>query len=467
VKPAVRSVRPARWLRRLGLRWQLGLAATAAVAAVLGLVAVLGYITVRNDLVSDVDRQLHGAYLLNQRFADRRPLGPPPGPLSSRPGATVQYVTADGTVTGPAGDRPPLPVDAHTRRVAQGLAGTYLSDVDSAGIHMRVLTGPVGRGAVQIALPMSDVDRTLARLEVRLLYAGLFGLVLAVLLNWLVGRTVLGPVSRLTRATEQISSTMDLGHRMSATGPDELRRLAVSFNAMLDAVGRSVDAQRQLVADASHELRTPLTSLRTNVELLARAQQMPAADRARLVARIEAGMDELAGLVNDTVDLARGEQVADPEEYLDLEPLVRDAVQRAASHWPAIGFQADLVPVLVHGTAARLARAVGNLLDNAAKFSSDGGSVEVSVRGSDGGAMVTVTDHGGGVAQDDLPRVFDRFYRSPDARRVPGAGLGLAIVGQVASGHGGWARLERVEGGGTRALLWLPTAEWPEAGVPS
>ncbi|HKT02184.1 MAG TPA: HAMP domain-containing sensor histidine kinase [Rugosimonospora sp.] len=450
-----------RRLGRLGLRWRLGLVGTAAVAVVVALVALLGYVAVRRDLVSDVDNQLRMAYRGSQRRAGHHLDEPGPGPgLAPRGGGMlVQFVAADGTVANAPADGVPLPVDARTRAVAAGTRDSFLSDVDSGGTHLRVLTGPArSGGAVQVALPMSAVDGELSRLEAMLVWVGLGGLLVAAALNWLVGRAVLGPVGRLTRASERVSSTMDLSGRIEAAGPDELRRLAHSFNAMLDAVSEAVDAQRQLVADASHELRTPLTSLRTNVELLARAERMPPADRARLVSRVDAGLAELGGLVNDIVDLARGEEPEALVTYLNLDALVREAVGRAGDHWPEITFAAELDPVLVRGVADRVARAVANLLDNAAKFSPPDGQVEVSLGEFEDGALLTVRDHGTGVAEADLERVFDRFYRAPEARRVPGAGLGLAIVGQVARSHDGWARLEPAAGGGTRALLWFPAA---------
>ncbi len=446
-------------LGRLGLRWRLGLAGTAAVSVVMALVAMLGYVAVRRDLVSDVDRQLRAGYGASQRFAYRRNAPPGGGAGLNRAGVMVQWVAADGSIIDSSADNAALPVDARTRAVAAGTGSLYLSDVDTSGIHLRVLTAPASTGgAIQLALPMTAVDNELDRLATMLVWVGLAGLLAAAALNWLVGRTVLGPVSRLTTVSERVSSTMDLSQRMDAAGPDELRRLAHSFNAMLDAVGEAVDAQRQLVADASHELRTPLTSLRTNVELLARADAMPAADRTRLVGRIDAGLAELGGLVNDIVDLARGEEAADLVAYLNLDALVRDAVARAAEHWPGVSFRAGLDPVLIRGVADRVARAVANLLDNAAKFSPADGTIDVSLRGTGDGALLTVRDHGPGVDGADLQRVFDRFYRAPDARRVPGAGLGLAIVGQVARSHGGWAKLEPGEPDGTRALLWLPAA---------
>ncbi|HEX6498221.1 MAG TPA: HAMP domain-containing sensor histidine kinase [Micromonosporaceae bacterium] len=443
-------------LLALGLRGRLGLAAGAAVALVVGLVTALGYVIVRHDLVGDMDGELRAAYTLSRQAAVR---GDPPwfAETITQPPAEVQYVAPDGTVTTSAGERL-LPVTARTLAVADGRDdASFLSDADVAGTHLRLLTvaWPDG-GAVQIALPMTDLDARLSRLAARLAWVGLLGLVLAAALTWLVGRAVLSPVSRLTDAAERVSSTMDLTHRIDTAGPDELHRLAVSFNAMLDAVAAAVDAQRQLVADASHELRTPLTSLRTNVELLARAEGMAPADRSRLVARIDAGLADLSGLVGDIIDLARGEEAAELVSDVRLDAVTRDVAERAARHWSTVSFTTTVEPVLIRGVADRIFRAVTNLVDNAAKFSPAGGEVEVEVRMVDGGGQVRVRDHGPGVAESDLPRVFDRFYRSPNARNVPGAGLGLAIVGQVARSHDGWARLERAPDGGTVAVLWLP-----------
>ena len=406
-----------------------------ALLELLLLVTVVGYVVMRRELVGTADRQLDAAYMQVVRQSVRRgtPVTRLPDNLREG-GLQVHIVEADGTNWSPS-----------------------IRDERVRGVHLRVLTGPVSGGVVRLTLPMTAVDAQLARLAQQLGWLGFAGLVLAVGLNWLVGRAVLGPVGRLTKATERIASTMDLSHRIDAAGPDELRRLATSFNAMLDAVAAAVDAQRQLVADASHELRTPLTSLRTNAELLARAHALPAADRARLAARVESGLAELSGLVTDIVELARDEEPGYLVGDVDLAELVRLAVGRAARHWPEARFTLTVrEPVVVPGVAERLDRAVANLLDNAAKYSPAGSGVDVTVSPSGDGAEIAVRDRGPGIAAADVSRVFDRFYRAADAREVPGAGLGLAIVGQVVRGHGGTARLEPADGGGTRAVLWLP-----------
>jgi two-component system sensor histidine kinase MprB len=277
-------------------------------------------------------------------------------------------------------------------------------------------------------------------------------------LGLVVARGTLKPVRRLTYTAEQVAATHDLSHRLPEGGRDELGRLGASFNTMLAALESSQEAQRQLVADASHELRTPLTSVRTNVELLARAPELPDADRERIVASVGGQVEELTVLIGDLVDLARPSGGGDPGEEVEdvrLDLVVREAVDGARSHAPDREFTVDAEPSLVRGSRARLHRAVRNLLDNAVKWSPPGAPVEIAVRDGE----IVVRDHGPGIAAEDLPHVFDRFYRAPSARGLPGSGLGLAIVRQVAESHGGSVCVEPAVGGGARLRLRLsPTS---------
>lgn len=235
------------------------------------------------------------------------------------------------------------------------------------------------------------------------------------------------------------------------TGDDELSSLARSFNAMLDALERSAKSQKRLVADASHELRTPLTALRTNIELLMRGD-LPQEVHKEVSRAVVSGLEELTALVSDVVELARDEEPAVLVESVRLDELVEREVTRAARHWPSTAYSVSVEPTVVRGVPDRLARAVANLLDNAAKYSPAGGLVEVSLRGG----VLTVRDHGPGISPDDLPHVFDRFYRAPSARALPGSGLGLAIVGQVVDSHGGSVSAAPAPGGGTLVRLALP-----------
>ena len=262
---------------------------------------------------------------------------------------------------------------------------------------------------------------------------------------------MLAPVQRLTRAAEDVSETGDLSQRIDAQGKDELSRLAATFNTMLGALEDSARSQRQLVSDASHELRTPLTSLRTNIEVLARDEALPPEDREQLLRDVTEQLTEMTALIAELVELARGDLTpADPED-VRLDLVTADAIERTRRNRPGVVFKPELAESMIRGVPATIERAVSNLLDNAAKWSPPDGEIEVTVRDGE----LTVRDHGPGIDEEDLPYVFDRFYRAPTARGMPGSGLGLAIARQVAEAHGGTVTAERADGGGTLMRLTL------------
>ena len=443
--------------------------AAAAVAVAIALAATTTYVIVRHDLRASVDAALRGTTpeLMfasgpedevggrSQRVLVRRTRLSVPVPEFGATSGIAQATLSNGeTIRAVSGGL--LPVTQAVRDVAEGTREAFMRDETVAGVHLRVLTrsGPEG-GAVQIARPLTEVDDTLSRLRLVLGAVMLGGVGLAGALGLGVSRFATRPLSRLTGTAEQVTATGELHHRMPVDADDEPGRLATAFNAMLAALESSRDAQRQLVADASHELRTPITAIRANIELLEHAPGLPTADRAAMLASARGQLDDLTVLVGDLVDLARpGERPSEPAEELRLDELVSAAVERARRHAPDTRFELDAEPSNVSGRRAGLARAVGNLLDNAVKWSPPDGLVEVRVR--DG--TVTVRDHGPGIAQTDLPHVFDRFYRAPSARGLPGSGLGLAIVKQVADEHDGTVCAEAAPGGGTVLRLTLPAA---------
>ncbi len=293
--------------------------------------------------------------------------------------------------------------------------------------------------------------RALEKIGLFLLLIAAGGVVIAAGLGLVVARAALAPVTRLTETAEHVTETRDLSQRIEVSGRDELSRLAVSFNTMLAALEESTRAQRQLVADASHELRTPLTSVRTNIEVLAGDRALPSGERGRLLSDVVEQLGEMTTLIAELIELARAEQqIAEPED-VRLDLLVTDAVERARRNRPGVAFATELDESVVHGVPTTIERAVTNLLDNAAKWSPPGATVDVTVRNG----RLAVRDHGPGIADEDLPYVFDRFYRARSARGMPGSGLGLAIVRQVAEAHGGEVVAERAEGGGTRMVLDL------------
>jgi two-component system sensor histidine kinase MprB len=445
----------------MSFRARIAVASAAAVALAVVLASALVYVVAREQLRAPIDDAL------KRRAVEitRRPLGvfdDPSGKafLALRPefgdvGGYVQLVQNDGTTLLPPLQRVVLPVDDAVLAVAQEGHAAFWYDAEVDGTHLRVFTFGYGpEAAVQVARPLTEVDQSLDRIGLYLLVIAAIGVGIAAGLGLLVARAALTPVRRLTETAERVSETRDLSERIDVDGKDELSRLATSFNTMLAALEESTRAQRQLVADASHELRTPLTSVRTNIEVLASDRALPADERSRLLSDVVEQLSEMTTLIAELIELARAEQqVAEPED-VRLDAVAADAIERARRNRPGITFNADLDESVVHGVPGPIERAVANLLDNAAKWSPPGAEIEVEVREG----QVTVRDHGPGIAEEDLPYVFDRFYRARGARGMPGSGLGLAIVRQVAEAHGGGVTAEQAEGGGTRLVLDLRTA---------
>ena len=441
----------------MSFRARIAVGSAGAVALAVVMASVLVYVVAGRQLRAPIDDALR------ERAAEiaRRPLGMHQGPggafLGVRPGfgeasGYVQLVRSDGEVLVPLQQNVTLPVGDDVRAVAEGVRASLWSSQEVGGEHLRVFTFAYGPGAaVQVARPLTEVDRSLERIGLFLVLVAVSGVVLAAFLGLLVARGALGPVRRLTEAAERVSETRDLSERIDVAGTDELSRLATSFNSMLAALEESTRAQRQLVADASHELRTPLTSLRTNIEVLASDRTLPPDDRSRLLSDVVEQLGEMTTLISELIELNRAEQQMAEPEPVRLDLLVAGEVERAQRNRPEVLYSSSLEETTVHGVPTTLERAVANLLDNAAKWSPPGAEVEVSV----GDGRVAVRDHGPGIADEDLPYVFDRFYRARSARGMPGSGLGLAIVKQVADAHGGEVLAENVDGGGTQVTLRL------------
>lgn len=485
----------------MSLRRRIVIASAAAVAVAVVLASVLVYVLTSNQLHRQVDAQLRSrsdnlrliaAHPAHRHRRDNRLLdalrggaGGAPGLFenggSQQPGEALsnvqprpnqvrgyqQLVNASGTVLFQSPPKAPvLPVDARTRALAAGKGKSFFRDATVDGLDLRILAERFAPGrVVQFAQSLTEVDHLLSHLRLILILLSLGGILLAALLGQVVARAAVAPVRRLTRAAEHVAETQDLSRRIAPAGDDEIGRLAISFNAMLDALAASmgaldasVHAQRQLVADASHELRTPVTSLRTNIEILQQAREMDEGERQLLLGDVVEQIEELTRLMNDLIDLARGEEPRGATEDVRLDALVGEAVERTRRNSPTTPLHMRLEPVLLSGVPARLERAIVNLIDNAVKYSPEGEPVEIELTTSSG-CELTVRDHGPGISPEDLPHVFDRFYRGAEARGRPGSGLGLAIVRQVVGQHGGTVTAERAPGGGTLMRVVLPEAE--------
>jgi two-component system sensor histidine kinase MprB len=443
----------------MSFRLRLTLAAAAAVALAVAVACAIAYVVVGRQLYGEVDSSLRGqAELALQTGSPGSPQFPPPPRFSSL--YYMQIVSSTGVIVRRTEfSTDVLPVTQQALTAARVPNSLSLSDMTVRGAHLRVATVSLGGGfSLQIARRLSDADTVLAQLRTWFLLVAIGGVALAALLGAFVARAALRPVRRLTAAAEHVAETHDLTRRIEVSGSDELNRLAVSFNTMLAALEQAVAAQRQLVADASHELRTPLTSLRTNFEVLMRPGGLPDESRRKLERDVHRQFEGMAALVGDIVELARDGETNADEDDVRLDVLVADAVERAERNRGDVRFAFVSQPTLVRGVPARLDRAVTNLLDNAAKWTPPGEVVEVEV---DSTGKVSVRDHGPGIDDDDLPFIFDRFYRSAEARNLPGSGLGLAIVRQVAEAHGGHVTVERPSDGGTRFVLTVPALPVP------
>ncbi|WP_237745030.1 sensor histidine kinase [Kribbella catacumbae] len=475
-------------LHQLSLHSRVTLLAAVAVGLAVAIVSISAYVTVRQQMYRNLDQSLKSravqaadqqvlTRLANLRVASAGALG-----LSD---IRVGIYLENGQKVGPVDSALP-PMGATELAVARGTAPEGYS-IQTVGVpnnfHFRVIAVPARfcprsddescdldqtvPSALVVAQSLKPIDQTLHNLGIVLWAVGLLGVIGAALAGNAIAQSGLRPLARLTGAAEHIARTEDL-KPIPVTGSDEISRLAVAFNSMLAALARSQDRQRRLVGDAGHELRTPLTSIRTNLDLLAQADKrggLRPEDRQQLLEDVRAQMDELTTLIGDLTELARDTPQVRDAELIELSNVVEDAVIKVRRRASGIDWDVELSPFPVWGDERLLGRAVTNLLDNAAKYSvpdssarlHEGGPLgRVTVRLLDG--VLTVTDSGPGIAEADLPHVFERFYRSSEARSRPGSGLGLAIVKHAAEQHGGMIYARNAPAAGAQFTLWLPHA---------
>jgi two-component system, OmpR family, sensor histidine kinase MprB len=379
-----------------------------------------------------------------------------------QPAVAAQVIAADGSIEVCIRGGIDLPVSDIDRDIARHGGEARLRTVTVKGTHYRILTIPWrAGGALQSARSLAETESVLASLRLRLFLLSLAGIVAAALLGWAFARRLVRPIEHLRDAAERIARTQDLDAPVPETGGGEVGSLAASFSTMVDALAVSKRQQQQLVTDASHELRTPLTSLRTNAELLDRSGQLDAEQRARAVQGIRLEVNELTDLVSELVELATDRGDDETPEGVGLRALADDIADRARRRTGRdITVVGDGHAGTVFVRPHMAERALTNLVDNAAKYSR--GAIEIVITG----CRVEVRDDGPGIAPEDQPHVFDRFYRSATARTEPGSGLGLAIVKQIIERHNGTVWAETRDEGGAVVGFELPPAPSPADHAP-
>jgi two-component system sensor histidine kinase MprB len=440
---------------RRSLASRVTLLTTMAVGIAVTGVAFAAFATVRMQSMNSLDESLHSraaqaAHADTLDALSREKI--PPWALGA---ADVRIIFLDALNASIRGvdEKDSKQIGPAEFQVALGQRQWSARTVWMDGERYRLVAVPAEQGeALILAQSLESTDRMLDQLGLVMLLFGLAGMISAGLAGWGVARNGLRPVRRLTTAVEDIARTERLDP-IPVEGRDEVARLSTAFNAMLAALSASQARQRQLVADAGHELRTPLTSLRTNLDLLAQADtstKLSAESRKELLDDVQGQITEMTTLIGDLVELARDDPSAVPAvEPVELAAVIGQAVTRVRRRASTVQFEVQTEPWWVTGDSAALERAITNLLDNAAKWSPEGGRVTVQLtRGT-----VMVADQGPGISEQDLPHVFDRFYRSTESRGMPGSGLGLSIVKAVADRHGGSARAGVGPEGG--AAFWF------------
>jgi two-component system, OmpR family, sensor histidine kinase MprB len=455
----------------VSLTTRISVFVAVSVGVAVAIVALFSYSFARDEALNEVDGFLSsrspivgvfGVVQLDD-FRSRPGFGSGNDPQPGRPGsvddvirddAVAQFVDSSGTVLTFGSPDALLPVGSADVALADHDGADLFQDVEVDGIHYRMMTRHLAPGlAIQVARDVTGTDEILAGLRLRLTLLGFAGVVLAAAVGWLVSRRSLRPVGVLTEAAEHVAETQSLNARIEVVRDDELGRLARTFNSMLATLEEARASQQRLIADASHELRTPLTSVRTNIELLQRGA-VKGQEREELLADLGSEAVELSHLVAELVDLATIGRQEEPTVELDLADIVAQAVARVRRH-SHLDVMMDLAPTIVDGMPHGLLRAVSNLLENAAKWGSEGSELAVTLNAG----TLTVRDHGPGIPEDDIARVFERFYRSPEARALPGSGLGLSIVAAVVDAHGGTVFARNAPDGGAVVGFTVPISD--------
>lgn len=447
---------PKEWGHTASLRWRLSLFRATLVAFTVGIITIATYWTVSSSMTAAVDRSLESKAVAMLDRLDE------PGfydQLETEIGIFKTYNEDLRVALSPpgweyvVGDSIALPGSLVLDR-----SGSTSQFLTSSGERILIRYDESG-ATVVLAQDISSTREMIASLGVTLLLISGAGVLISILVGFAIAGAGLKPLARLQQAVENVAKTDQL-RPIPVVGNDELARLTVSFNEMLETLRISRLRQSQLVADAGHELKTPLTSMRTNIELLMMATRpnaptIPEEDRNDLERDVLAQMAEMSTLIGDLVDLTR-EQNTDIFEPIHLNRVLEVAVERTHRRRNDVEIIATTLPWYLNGDGFALTRALVNVLDNAVKWSPENGRVRVKMKPIDSHVQITVEDSGPGIPEEERSMVFERFYRAVKSRSMPGSGLGLAIVHQVVGRHAGYVEIGESDDGGTKVTLVFP-----------
>ena len=448
-------------VRERPLRARLAALTAAAVASAVALTGVAAWLITRITIYNQLDNELVdiAAVTANWVAVDIEGMGGLDTNALKAANVTVMLVRSDNRTSTLPGATVTLVPGVQELSVARRQQGwSARTGEASNGQPYRIVAVPLTAGddsyALVLGRPLEPTNNIMATLAWSLTFFGVLGVGVSSAIGFVIARSAIRPVERLSEAVARVTDTNEL-NPIEVDGSGELEDLSRSFNTMLRSLQLSRERQRRLIADAGHELRTPLTSLRTNVELLVadeRSRMLPEGARADILRDVAGQLGEFTTLVGDLVLLSREDSMQPHPEPVDLRDVVNSAVARAKRRGPSLTFDVELHPFYLVGEPDLLERAITNLLDNAVKFSPQGGTVHVLLEGD----RLRISDQGEGIPDDELPHVFDRFWRSPSARNTPGSGLGLSIVAQTIKAHGGWVKAGRSAEGGAEFIVRLP-----------
>lgn len=447
------------------LQERFATATAAAVAVTVLVVGVSSYFATERSLYQEIDDELVTAagYMATPIASDVTGLGGLNSTALQAANVNLVVVKSDRTIVRVQDEKVSIEPGAPEITIARVQYGTSTRTVElgSDNAKYRLVAVPMESSdnssyALVLARPLTSMIATLDQLRAIMVWFGLLLIVIGGVVGYWVGSTVMVPLRQLSDAVARVTETDELVP-IGSTRDDELGDLSRSFDTMMRSLDSSRERQKRLIADAGHELRTPLTSMRTNVELLVADEKtgmLPPGARGEILTDVAAQLGELTSLVGDLVQLSRDDVVQPSPEPVDLATVVESAVTRAKRRGSGLEFDVSTEPFFVLGEPDTLERAVMNLLDNAVKFSPEGGTVHVHLNHG----TLAVSDEGPGIAEDDLPHIFDRFYRSNKARNTPGTGLGLSIVAHTITAHGGRVMADNAPGGGAMFTIQLPPA---------